>query len=352
MRHDTQTRPTAPKDLAGDGVRAAALHRLAVATDPPPPDGGTAVASLPDSVFGPAPATESAPTAMGHPVVTPERLSGIPWANTDPDGLRPERVPPDGPDIGAWADPPWWGRIRWAPSRLAGIALVVLVVALGAFSVHRLLAAVPAGPAVPELPMDEPGETVAPDGSSSGTSTAVTAQAEKTGETGLAEAPLVVSVVGLVGRSGLVTVAPGARVADVLDSAGGVLEGGDRDGLNLARKVVDGEQILVGLAPGPEGLRGPRSGIVGADSMPAPAGPSPAGASPPRGAAPGGGGLVNINAADATGLESLPGVGPVTAAAILSWREANGPFSSVDQLAEVDGIGPATLGRLRPLVTV
>lgn len=354
MRHDTQTRPTAQSDLDGDAVRTAALHRLAVATDPPQPRGGTAVAPLPDSVSSPAPATASAPspTATGHPVTTPEGLSDIPWANTDLDGLRPERVPPDGPDIGAWADPPWWERIRWAPSRLAGIALVVLVVALGAFSVHRLLAAVPAGPPVPELPMAEPGETVAPDGSSSVTSTPVTALTGETGETGLAETPVVVSVVGLVGRSGLVTVAPGARVADVLDGAGGVLEGGDRDGLNLARKVVDGEQILVGLAPGPEGPRGPRSGIVGPESVPAPVGPSPAGSSPPQGASSDGGGLVNINAADATGLESLPGVGPVTAAAILSWREANGPFSSVDQLAEVDGIGPATLGRLRPLVTV
>ena len=61
---------------------------------------------------------------------------------------------------------------------------------------------------------------------------------------------------------------------------------------------------------------------------------------------------MNLNTADAAALDELPGVGPVTAAAILSWRSAHGPFTAVDQLAEVDGIGPATLARLRPLVTV
>ncbi|MDX2358616.1 helix-hairpin-helix domain-containing protein [Dietzia sp. PP-33] len=64
------------------------------------------------------------------------------------------------------------------------------------------------------------------------------------------------------------------------------------------------------------------------------------------------GGLVDLNSADATVLESLPGVGPVTASSILAWRAANGAFTSIDQLAEVDGIGPVTLARLRPLVTV
>lgn len=264
-------------------------------------------------------------------------------------------MPPADPDPSAWADPPWWRRVRWAPDRVAGVALVVLVLALGAFSVHRLLSAVPVGPPVPDLPLAMPGESVTAHGS---TAPAVPVTGEVPADV-TAAGHVVVSVIGLVGRSGLVTVAPGARVADALDSAGGVLEGGDRDGLNLARKVVDGEQILVGLAPGPDGPRGPRSGIVGADPAPpaAPSAPAPAPAaqSAPA-AAPGapaaGGGLVNLNSADAATLDTLPGVGPVTASAILSWRAANGSFASVDQLAEVDGIGPATLTRLRPLVTV
>ena len=293
------------------------------------------------------------------PVAVPPRAAGVaplpaavPWAASDPDGERPERLAPPDPDLAAWADPPWWRRIRWAPDRIGGVALVVLVVALGAFSVHRLLSTVPEGTPVPELPLATPGVTVS----------AGHDPAQETTDTNSAPAPdqavedefVVVSVVGMVGRSGLVTLAPGARVADALDHAGGVLGGGDRDGLNLARKVADGEQILVGVAPGPDGPRGPRSDIVGPGS--GPAGPPGAPPSAEGGAAPGpadqAGGLVNINTAGAAGLEALPGVGPVTASSILAWRAANGAFGSVDQLAEVDGIGPATLARLRPLVTV
>ncbi|MBC7295183.1 MAG: helix-hairpin-helix domain-containing protein [Dietzia sp.] len=321
MFPDTRTRPADP----GDPAREAALHRLSSVTAP----------------AGPA---------------------SVPRADADPDGARPERVPPARPDPAAWADPPWWRRVRWAPDRVAGIALVVLVLGLGGFSVHRLLAAVPEGPPVPDLPVAAPGETVGADGSSAPGALAAPAANEvattgsATNEVAGPDEPVVVSVVGLVGRSGLVTVAPGARVADALDRAGGVLDGGDRDGLNLARKVVDGEQILVGLAPGPDGPRGPRSGIVGAGDPPVDGGPAPASA-PAAGAAPGsppapGGGLVDLNTADATALETLPGVGPVTASSILAWRAANGAFASIDQLAEVDGIGPVTLARLRPLVTV
>lgn len=317
MFSDTRTRPADTGDPARDPARDSALHRLSSVT-------------------------------------TPVDAAAIPWADADPDGRRPQRVPPADPDPSAWADPPWWRRVRWAPDKVAGIALVVLVLALGAFSVHRLLSAVPEGPPVPDLPLATPGETVPADGSSApGIPGAPVAGAATTEAVATADESVVVSVVGLVGRSGLVTVAPGARVADALDSAGGVLEGGDRDGLNLARKVVDGEQILVGLAPGPDGPRGPRSGIVGADDAPVAGGPAPG---PPSGAAPGapteGGTLVNLNTADAAALETLPGVGPVTAASILAWRAANGSFGTVDQLAEVDGIGPATLARLRPLVTV
>ena len=301
----------------------------------------------------------SATVEPPDPVAVPPRAADVaplsaaaPWAVSDPDGERPERLAPPEPDLAAWADPPWWRRIRWAPDRIGGVVLVVLVVALGAFSVHRLLSTVPEGAPVPELPLATPGVTVS----------AGQDPAQETTDTNSAPAPdqavedelVVVSVVGMVGRSGLVTLAPGARVADALDHAGGVLDGGDRDGLNLARKVADGEQILVGVAPGPDGPRGPRSDIVGPGQGPAGA-PGPA-STAEGAAAPGtgeqAGGLVNINTADAAGLESLPGVGPVTASSILAWRAANGAFGSVDQLAEVDGIGPATLARLRPLVTV
>ncbi|OAV76494.1 ComEA family DNA-binding protein [Dietzia sp. 111N12-1] len=356
MRTETPARSGGPVDSHRDPARAAALHRLASALSPPDADRPAAVDHRP--------APGDAPPATGG---GPGRPAAVPWADLDPAGDRPERIPPQYPDATAWADPPWWGRIRWAPDRLAGIALVMLVLGLGAFSVHRLISSVPEGPAVPDLPLAQVGEPVADpadpadaatDEGGASTRPAPPSPGSGSGEAGTAGEPLVVSVVGLVGRSGLVTLAPGARVADALDSAGGVLEGGDRDGLNLARKVSDGEQILVGSAPGPDGSGGPRSDIIGPGPGPGPgsgAGPGTAGTGAPAGGPPdpgGGGGLVDLNTADAAALESLPGVGPVTASSILAWRAANGSFSSVDQLVEVDGIGPATLARLRPLVTV
>lgn len=345
-----------PVDPHRDPTRAAALTRLAAVSGTGPQPGTGA---------DPQPGTGPGDAATGPSDDAPR--SGVPWADLDPAGDRPARVPPENPDPAAWADPPWWGRIRWAPDRLAGVALVVLVLALGAFSVHRLLASVPGTSAVPDLPLAAPVDAVAEDGtmssaaSPSGQPAPTATPSPPTSGGDEATDHVIVSVVGLVGRSGLVTLSPGARVADALEAAGGVLEGGDRDGLNLARRVADGEQILVGTAPGPDGTGGPRSAIIGAESD-AGAGAAPApgaagagasdGAARPPGGEPVGAGAVDLNTADAAALESLPGVGPVTASAILAWRSANGPFTSVDQLVEVDGIGPATLARLTPLVTV
>ena len=139
---------------------------------------------------------------------------------------------------------------------------------------------------------------------------------------------LVVDVAGKVRRPGIAVLPAGSRVVDALDAAGGARRGVDLTGLNLARLVVDGEQILVGVAPAP--------GVAGN-----------LGTAPPQGAS-----LVNLNTADQTVLETLPGVGPVTAEAILAWRTDNGGFTSVDELLEVDGIGEATLEDLAPLVTL
>lgn len=350
MRTEIRSTP-APADVGRDPTRAATLQRLASASASPTARTAEPTPGRPVGDGDPQPDLQTSPP-------TP------PWAAADPDGVRPERLAPTEPDLEAWADPPWWRRIRWAPDRLAGIALVVLVVALGAFSVHRLVSAVPAGAPVPELPLATPGVTVeagqpSPEGGASALGTGGTSPTQTAPS--VVDEPVVVSVVGMVGRSGLVTLAPGARVADALDHAGGVVDGGDRDGLNLARRVVDGEQILVGVAPGPEGPRGPRSDIVGPGPEPAapPGSAAGAGGAAAPGSAPaagggqaGPGGLVDLNTADSATLDSLPGVGPVTAAAILAWRTANGEFTSVDQLTEVDGIGPATLARLRPLVTV
>lgn len=139
---------------------------------------------------------------------------------------------------------------------------------------------------------------------------------------------LVVDVAGKVRRPGIAVLPAGARVVDALEAAGGARRGVDLTALNLARPVIDGEQILVGVAPA--------AGVAGTLDSPV----------------PGGEALVNLNTADQAALDTLPGVGPVTADAILAWRDSNGGFTSVDELLEVDGIGEATLADLAPLVTL
>jgi competence protein ComEA len=144
-------------------------------------------------------------------------------------------------------------------------------------------------------------------------------------------ADLVVAVAGKVRRPGLVRVPPGSRVADALDAAGGVLPGVDLAGVNLARKVGDGEQVAVGVPPAP-------------DAAPATGGEQAA-AGP--GKAP-----LDLNAATVEQLDALPGVGPVTAQRIVDWRVRNGRFATVEQLREVEGIGERRLGQLRGLVRI
>ena len=155
------------------------------------------------------------------------------------------------------------------------------------------------------------------------------------------------SVVGLVHKPGLVTLTSGARIADALTAAGGALDGADLIGLNMARRVADGEQIIVGIAAPPGEPTTMGSSVA---SEPSPA--APAGEPTTTGSAAAPSGLVDLNTATLEQLDTLPGVGPVTAAAIIAWRDANGSFTNVDQLADIDGIGPARLEKLRAQVHV
>ncbi len=139
---------------------------------------------------------------------------------------------------------------------------------------------------------------------------------------------MVVHVAGRVRRPGIVRLPEGARVVDALEAAGGARRGVRLRDLNLARAVVDGEQVLVGL-PAASAPAGPTAAADGGEDPP-----------------------VNLNTADQAELETLPGVGPVTAEKILSWREEHGRFTAVEELLEVDGIGDATLADLAPLVAV
>jgi len=145
-------------------------------------------------------------------------------------------------------------------------------------------------------------------------------------------ATLVVAVTGRVRRPGVVTLPAGARVIDAVRAAGGPLPGADLALLNLARKLADGELVVVGV-PG-----------VG-DQAAQPAGdPDAGGTGPP--------GQVDLNTATLAQLDTLPGVGPVLAQRILDWRAEHGRFASVDQLADVSGIGESRLAQLRDLVRV
>jgi competence protein ComEA len=145
-------------------------------------------------------------------------------------------------------------------------------------------------------------------------------------------ASIVVAVTGRVRRPGVVTLAAGARVVDAVRAAGGALPRTDLGLLNLARRLTDGELVAVGVPGAADG-----GSPVGAGS-----GPDAGQTGPP----------VDLNTATAEQLDSLPGVGPVLAQRIVEWRAAHGRFESVDQLREVDGIGPAKFAQLRDRVTV
>ena len=169
-----------------------------------------------------------------------------------------------------------------------------------------------------------------------------------TGETVTTTAStLVVDVAGAVERPGPIRVDAGDRVADAIRAAGGPSADADLERVDRAAPLHDGERIYV-----------PRRGqsevpqVVGADG-PAPSGGSAAdgGSSQPGGtdAAPA---VVNLNTADAAALETLPGVGPATAQAIVEYRQAHGRFTAVDDLLDVKGIGPAKFAAIQAHVTV
>lgn len=138
------------------------------------------------------------------------------------------------------------------------------------------------------------------------------------------DATIFVHILGAVARPGLYELHDGDRAVDAVAAAGGFLETADQAQLNLARLLVDGEQIVVP--------------VVG-EAPAAPAGTTA-------------GGLVNLNTADAATLDTLPRVGPAMAARIIDWRESNGPFATIDDLLTVSGIGTKTFDGLKDLVTV
>lgn len=154
---------------------------------------------------------------------------------------------------------------------------------------------------------------------------------------------LVVQSAGAVSSPGVYRLPPGARVDDLVGASGGLTGEADGDRVNLAAPVGDGERVWF---PRRGDEEPPVVVAGGGGSTGTPVGPG--GASGPDAAQA----MVNLNTASAAELDTLPGVGPATASAILAYREEHGPFVTVDDLLEVRGIGDAKLEQIRPLATV
>ena len=235
--------------------------------------------------------------------------------------------------------------LRWRVGLRVAVLLAVLAAAAGAWFWCQ------AGLAAPQvLPLSG-----ATSGGSTGNPPAGTAAGaapdSTNGQTEPATAGLVVvHVAGAVARPGVIRLQQGSRVDDAIAAAGGPLADGDANRLNLALVLEDGQKIYVPhmgealpAAPGGSG-----SGSADLPSLPGGAADGSSGAAR-QGTA---GGKINLNTADAGELDTLPKVGPVLAQRIVDWRKKHGPFTSVEELDAVDGVGPKMLEALLPLVTV
>lgn len=228
-----------------------------------------------------------------------------------------------------------------APSRLAVLGVLVVVLVAGLVLGGRVLLARASATSTPIATGTGAGSAVTTTAGTGRFGSGAAAPSRVASST--APTQVVVQVVGQVRHPGVVTLRTGARVQDAVSAAGGALPSADLSAVNLARVVTDGEQIQV-----------PKPG----QSMTPPVGATGGGAGAASGTTPGSsstastGGVVDLNTADVTGLDALPGVGPVLAQRIVDWRTQNGRFTSVDELGEVSGIGDKVLARLRPHVTV
>lgn len=296
------------------------------------PSGESAVPTTPDSATtrvqgstdGPAPARDAADVAARRSAAL--AAAGSAYTSRHGHPLTHPRTADESP-----ARRPH----RWAvPVRLALTAALALGLLGGAVAL-RAASAASAG----LVPVDLPavGASLA-DGTPQTGVDGQGARVDPTAASSTSGGEALVHVVGQVEAPGVVRLPAGSRVIDAILAAGGATSGADLSAVNLARVVTDGEQVVV-PAPGASS-----TGQVGAGS-------------PVQGAVADGSvrpvqQTVDLNVADAAALDTLPGIGPVLAGRIVEWRAAHGRFADVEQLGEVEGIGPTLLTKLRPLVTV
>ncbi|KUL42974.1 DNA-binding protein [Streptomyces regalis] len=224
---------------------------------------------------------------------------------------------------------PVWLQARCGLERRSVVALTVVLVLAAGFAVQHFWAGRAQSVRAPEVV-----RAAAPYGGGERGEEAVAgaSAADAPGAVGTAAPEIVVDVSGKVREPGIHRLPAGSRVADALRVAGGVRPGTNTDGLNRARLLVDGEQVIVG---GPAAALGPVPGT-------GPGGAAVAGAAPS--------GPVSLNSATVDQLDTLPGVGPVLAQHIIDYRTQHSGFRSVDELREVNGIGDRRFADLRNLV--
>jgi competence protein ComEA len=222
--------------------------------------------------------------------------------------------------------------------RAVGGALVLALAVGGILGVRLAMASAAARPVAVRAAEPAPVTVSSADATSP---TAVTVPTEGsasvaagTTASGTRDAELLIQVAGRVHHPRVVRLPAGSRVQDAVRAAGGALPGSDLVGINLAQLLVDGQQVVVARAGHGSTVNGSGSG----------AGSSGSG----TGAGAAGSTQVNLNTADVTGLDALPGVGPVLAQRILDWRTAHGRFTSLDELDEVSGIGDKLMAEIRP----
>jgi competence protein ComEA len=246
----------------------------------------------------------------------------------DSNDLPPLPRPGLGPGLGGWRDQlnAYAENLDLTPTRLLlGVVAAAVVVVVG----WRLFIAAPASPPEAHLPMvtTVPGTPGHDAGTSSDGSLPPTTMATE----------VVVHVAGAVAKPGVQRLKPGSRVVDAVDAAGGSAPDADLGRINLAAVLEDGQQVYV-----------PKVGEAGGGAAapgPARAGDTATGSTPS-------GQPIHLNTATAAELEALSGIGPALAEAIVSYRNEHGPFSSVDELLDVRGIGQAKLEALREQVVL